>query len=538
MRNPRHIALFLFFAAALAGCAVGPNYRPPKVKLAPTFGELAQTTATDPKKQPSSANTNSPPAAAWWRLFNDPQLDQLIEQAVRENYDLRIATARVRQARAQRGIVAADLFPQINADAGYIDTRGSQNVTIPLSGAGGSSGGSGGTGKSGASAARSADPPASSSSSSGSGGSSSSGFGNQLTPFGKGGLPGVTTELYQAGFDANWELDIFGGTRRRVEAANADIAAAVENQRDVMITLLAEVARDYLELRGAQQRLAVGQRNLAAQRNILELTRSLRSAGLVTELDVTRAAAQVATTASTLPAFEAQIRQSIHALSTLVAKEPTALSASLAQSKPIPPVPPEVPVGLPSDLLRRRPDIRQAERRVAAATARIGSAKADLFPKFTLTGSMGLDSSSISHLFEWESRYFLINPNVVWPIFDAGRIASNIRLQKANAQESVLQYRSTILGALQEVEDSLILYSTEQSRRTSLFEALTQSQQSLELAREQYRNGLVDFLTVLDAQRNLLAAQDALVQSNQTVSTDLVALYKALGGGWEVFNRR
>ena len=209
------------------------------------------------------------------------------------------------------------------------------------------------------------------------------------------------------------------------------------------------------------------------------------------------------------------------------------MSAELSQAKPLPQVPAAIPVGLPSDLLRRRPDIRRAERRLAAATARVGSAKADLFPKFALTGSAGLDSSAMSHLLDWESRYFVVIPTAVWPLFDAGRIKSNISLQRANQQEALLQYHKAILAAMQEVEDALIAFSAQQARRAALTEALNQSTQSLEVAREQYRHGLVDFLGILDAQRNVLAAQDAVALSNQAVITGLVALYKALGGGWD-----
>jgi NodT family efflux transporter outer membrane factor (OMF) lipoprotein len=537
--------LFLAVAAVFAGCAVGPNYTTPKVKVEPGFGELGNTTGINPAAQPSRATGQAAPVAEWWRVFGDPQLDRLIDEAVRENYGLQIATARIRQARAQRGIAAADLFPDINANAGYNRARGSKNLVLPFgasaasSRSGGSSSSAGSTGKSrsgGTSADPPGDPPASGSvSSSGTGtAASSSASRPPIPPFGGGGLPGVTTELYQIGFDANWELDIFGGTRRRIEAATADLAASVESRRDVLVTLLAEVARNYLELRGTQERLAVARENLAAQRQTVELTRSMYKSGLTSELDVARAAAQAATTASTIPPLEAQVRQSIHALSTLLGKEPNTLSAELTQASPLPPVPPQVPVGLPSELLRRRPDIRQAERQIAAATARIGSAKADLYPKFAITGSVGLDSSSLSQLLNASSRYFLINPTVSWPLFDAGRIRSNIALQKANRQEALLQYRNSILSALREVEDALAAYTTQQARRTALAEALGQSRQALELAQDQYQHGLADFLTVLDAQRSVLAAQDTLAQSSQTVCTDLVALYKALGGGWTI----
>ncbi len=523
-KSGRAASLALWLAgAALAGCSVGPNYHRPDVEVGAHFGEL---------KAGASGGAEAPPTSDWWRSFKDPELDHLIAEALSENYDLRLAATRIREARYQRSIIAADLFPNIDADAGYLRARGSKNVILPLGGGGGSGDPPG-------------DPPtpgrgsASSSASTSSGASSSGGqvganpFASPLTPFGKGGLPGVTASLYQVGFDSNWELDVFGGTRRRLEAAAADLGAAVENWRDMTVTLLAEVARNYLELRGTQQRLDIARKNLAAENETLALTRSRARAGLTSQADVTRAAAEVALTTATIPPLEAAARRSIHSLSTLLAKEPTALNRELNEEKPLPIAPPEVPVGLPSELLRRRPDIRRAERQMAAATARVGSAQADLFPKFALTGSIGLDSTSTGNLFDWQSHYFLVSPTVTWRVFDAGRILSNLALQKANRQESLLQYRSTILTALREVEDALVAYATEHEHRAALAEALAQNQESFELVRQQYEHGLANFIEVLDAQRNVLTAEDQLAQSDQSIATDLVALYKALGGGWQ-----
>jgi multidrug efflux system outer membrane protein len=517
----------------LAGCTVGPNYQKPRVEVADHFGETNTNSSSSSNEGSSLVVSGSAPASAWWRTFRDPVLDQLVDQTLQGNLDLRIATERVRQARAQRQTVAAGWWPEIDAGAGYNRARGSKNVVLPL---GGGTGGTTGAGSGSAQPAAKPDPPGDPPSNGTQTGANPGS--NLLSPLGKGGLPGVTTELYQAGFDSIWELDVFGGTRRQVEAATADIGAAIENRRDILVTLLAEVARNYLDLRGAQRQEDVARENLGAQRQILELTRSMQRSGLVSELDVSRAASQVATTAATMPPFVAEVHRTIHALSTLMGREPNSLMAELENAKPAPTLPPEVPVGLPSDLIRRRPDVRRAESQFHAATARVGSAKADLFPKFSLTGSAGFDSSSIKHLFDWQSHYFLISPTVTWPIFEAGRIKANVRLQQAARQESLLQYRNTILAALREVEDSLIAYSTEQERRAALRESLEESRKTLEIARNQYQNGLVDFLTVLDAQRTALAAEQALTQSDQTVSTDRVALYKALGGGWTVEQTR
>jgi multidrug efflux system outer membrane protein len=522
MRAPIFIIIFAG-GIMVAGCAVGPNYKRPRIAVENHYAEL------------TPANTTNAPPAEWWKSFHDPELDQLIATALRQNFDLQIATERLRESRFQRNIVAADLFPQVDADAGYAITRGSSNVKLPLGGSssGGSSGSSSGSGSGGPAPVAHAQMQSSGGSSAGNGSVANNTFNNQLSPLGKGGLPGVTTELYQAGFDASWEIDVFGGKRRAVEAATAQIAAANEGRHDMMVTLLAEVARNYLDLRGTQRRLQIADDNLAAQKEILELTRSKRKAGLATGLEVTRAAAQTATTAADIPPLRARLKQLTHALSILLAEEPNALGAELEKMQPLPATPPEVPVGLPSQLVERRPDIRQAERDIAAANAQIGVARADLFPKFALVASTGLDSSQSQNLFDWGSRYFLLSPTVTWRIFDAGQILANINLQKANQEEAVLQYHSTILKALQEVEDALVAYATEQMHRADLNEAFNQDRQSLDLARQQYDYGLVDFLNVLDAERTVYAADDQLAQSNQTITTDLVALYKALGGGWK-----
>ena len=521
----RFVILFSVYSLLVVGCTVGPHYNKPTVSLAPSYSEWHFKIATNP------------PPAAWWKTFNDPELDRLINQAVQTNYDLQIAYSRVRQARFQRNIVAADLFPQVDGDAGYLRARGSKNVALPLGGSGGNGGGSSSRHavKSVRASKTQSDSQSQASSASGSQASAQNdaAFDNALTPFGKGGLPGTVTELYQVGFDANWEIDVFGSKRRQVEAATADIGAAEENHRQMALTIMAEVARDYFELRGTQERLAIARQNLAAQSNLLVLTESRVRAGLKPDIDAVRARAQVETTDATIPPLLAQIRRLSHALSILVGQDPQVLNDELSQSKLLPPTPPVVAVGLPSDLLERRPDIRAAERNIAAANARIGSAIADLFPKFALTASAGLDSTSPDHLLDWESRYFLISPTVTWRIFDAGRIMSNIKLQQAMTDEASLEYHSTILKALKEVEDALVTYAMDRERQAKLDAACQQNQLALELMQERYAHGLVTFLDVLDAERTALSSQDQLAQFTSASVTDVVALYKALGGGWK-----
>jgi outer membrane protein, multidrug efflux system len=510
--NRRRILMTLSLASvAVVGCEVGPNYKPPVVQVAPTFAEVAPTT------RPSVATTRPVQITQWWATFRDPELDSLISQAMAGNLTLAEAESRVRQARAQRGVTGSELFPQVNVGGGYQRARGSQNVTIPAGAFG-----IGGSGTPAEKKARPADqvdavPP-----------------GGPQSPLGNGGLPGVSTDLYQVGFDATWEIDVFGGQRRSIEAADADIQAAIEDQRSVLVSLLAEVARNYIELRGYQRQYEIARENLAAQQDTLRLTTSKFNAGFVTQLDVARQATQVATTAAVLPGLEAQIHSSMHTLGVLLGKDPDSLSKELSIDSPIPPVPPEIPVGLPSELLRRRPDVRRAERKIAAATARVGEATADLFPKFSITGALGLDSTKPKHILDWSSRYWALSPGISWPIFDAGRVRANINVTNEVQRQALDDYQQTVLTALKDVEDSLSSYQTEQVRRAALADAVTAAHQAVELAKQQYEQGVVDFLTVLDSERAEFATEDSLAQSDRDISTDLVSLYKALGGGWEV----
>jgi NodT family efflux transporter outer membrane factor (OMF) lipoprotein len=517
MRYRKKLALSLMGLLLASGCEVGPDYKAPEVTVRPAFAEAAST-------QPSAGDLA---ALKWWEAFGDAELNSLISRAMESNLDMQEAESRLRQARAQRGVVGADLWPTANVSAGYQNGRGSKNVVIPQGAFGFASPT---TARPIATPAlvRAAGTPATVSAPS----LPDSAAG--LNPLGQGGLPGVETQLYQGGFDASWELDIFGGNRRAVEAADAVTGATIEDRRDILLSLEAEVARNYVELRLAQRQLQIAADNLHDQQETLKLTQSRYRAGFVTDLDVARQAAQVAATAATLPAFEAEVRHSIHQMGILLGEDPDALTDELEAGAPIPPAPPAVPVGLPVELVRRRPDIRRAERELAAASARIGVATADLYPKFSLTGSFGVDSSNLNNLVEWNSRYFAINPGVSWPIFDAGRIRSNIAVQKELARQAALDYQQTVLMALGEVEDALANYRLEQIRRRALADSVEASQQAVDLARQQYQRGVIDFLAVLDAQRDLFEAQTVLAESDGAVSTDLVAIYKALGGGWEM----
>jgi NodT family efflux transporter outer membrane factor (OMF) lipoprotein len=420
----------------------------------------------------------------WWATLNDPVLDRLIDRAVESNLDLKLATARLREARARRAVAAGGRFPQVDARAGYKHERISGN-SLPFA-------------------------------------SVESG----TLPF--------EWNLYQLGFDANWELDVFGGVRRSVEAADADLAASSEDRHDVLLSVMAEVARNYVELRGLQREMDVAQANLKVQRETVEVTRDQRRQGVATQLDVARAAAQASGTEAQIPALQNQQWQAIHRIALLLGREPNALARELSAAAPIPLPPGRVPVGLPSDLLRRRPDIRRAERQIAAATARVGVAVADLFPRFSLVGGAGVESSFTNSLFDWGSRTFYIGPSVRWPIFDAGRLRAIVKVRNAQQEQALIGYQQTVLGALREVEDAIVALTTEQQRAKSLSDRVDSTAEAAQIAGDQYRQGLTDFLTVLDAQRSLYAAQDELARSQQAVTTDLIALYKALGGGWEI----
>jgi len=458
------------FLALASGCAVGPNYQPPQAG-APRQWSLPL----------AGGETNSPAALAdWWKNFGDTNLDSLMVTAVSSNLDLRIAEAHVREARAERDVAAGGLWPSLGSSASYSRNRWGQNSFPPL-------------------------PP---------------------------GTP-LDYNLYNAGFDAAWELNVFGGNRRAVEAAGAEIGAAEYGRRDVLVSLLAEVARNYIEARGYQQRLAIARQNIRVQNEILDLTSNRFQNGLSSDLDVQQATALLNNTEAQVPSLETGFKQSVYALAVLLGQPPGALMDEMSAENPIPAAPPAVPVGLPSDLLQRRPDVQRAERDLAAATARIGVATADLFPKFSLTGTIGLESESSGNWFDYASRYWSAGPTLQWDIFEAGRIRANVRVQNARQEQALDSFQQTVLIALEDAENALTAYAKEQVRRESLARAVQADGQALDLSNQLYKSGLADFLNVLDSERSLDKAQDALIQSDQTISLDLVQLYKSLGGGWQ-----
>lgn len=479
MKYGNRFAVSLTLALGAIGCEVGPNYRPPKPDVP---GKFAITTR--PTTSPASVpDAEQKPWVNWWTKFNDEKLNSLVSRSLAANHDLKIAAARVREARAIERVAQSKLYPTIDLGAAFFETHGD-----------------------------------------------SAGFG---APWG---LPGITSSFYHLGFDATYEVDLFGGVRRSIEAARTGAEATEDERRGVQVTLLGEVAREYIALRALQTRLDIARQNLSDQRRTLAIVQKRFDSGLAPNFDLVRASAQVDATESSIPPLEAGILQTIYSLSVLLGQDPPALTSELLAAAPIPPVPPQVPVGLPSELLKRRPDVMEAERLVAAATAEQGVATSDLFPHLVLDGAAGVESRKASELFDQHnpsSGFYAAGPAASWTIFDGGRRKANLDRSKAQVAAAINAYEATILRALQDVDSALVAYAHDQARRDSLATLVAENQHAVKIAQSEYSNGIIDLLDVLEVQRNLYTSQDALAQSTQTVSTDLVALYKALGGGWE-----
>lgn len=480
MRAFGFAGLFGALAAALAACTVGPDYRQPEIATPAAFAEAAGADRT--AISPADADLS-----AWWTQFNDPRLTSLVARALAGSPTLEQARSRVREARLKEIERGAAEYPRLSASGNAAAIR--SNRPSPSRTAGG--------------------PPP-----------------TGLT------IPS-SLNFYSAGFDASWEVDVFGGTRRAVEGAKADTAASLWARRDGEVSLAAEVANDYLTLRALQARHAIGQAELERQRDLFTLVQARRRAGFVTGLDVNQQATEVATAASQLPQLDAEAKAQIHALGVLIGETPEALTAELAPTgAAIPPPPPTLPVGLPSELLRRRPDIREAERRLAASNAQIGVATAALYPKLNLYLLPSFASMSLGDLFSSQSLTAVGLGTLSQPIFDAGRSRAAVGAAREENRQALLAYQIAVLAALRDVEDALIRYRSAESRRESLSAAVDAAQGSLTIAEDQYRTGFVTFINVLQAQNALLNARDQLTQSRAQVASDLVAIYKALGGGW------
>lgn len=489
-------------ALLLAGCTVGPNFTRPDSKLPAAWcGDQCQAKPAVP-----SQTTPAPITTAWWTSFNDPELVKLEERVADANLDLKVASLRLAESRAERSITAADQYPTVNGNASAVRERASANGVTSVAGALTQS----------TSAATAAN-----------------GTGAGVATFPSSGKGSAPFNLFQAGFDASWELDLWGRVRREVEAADATVDAQADARRDLLMSTMAEVARDYIQLRGMQTDYTITLDNLKAAEDAERVTRERQANGFATALDVAEASSQVSAEKALLPQLAQQEDETINRLSFLLGLAPGALRAELAQTRPVPPTPPVVPVGIPSELARRRPDIREAEASLHQATAEIGVAKADFYPSITLSGSGSLQALQFSKLGDWGSRQFSIGPSISLPIFEGGRLKATLNLRKEQQQEAAVNYQRTVLSAWHEIDNALTQYSAQQLRHDQLQAEVQDNQRALHLAQVQYTAGTGSFLQVLDAERRLLSSQQDLTDNTTQISTTLVSLYKALGGGWE-----
>jgi len=478
----------LFIGLFLSGCfKVGPDYKRPPVAVSEAWLD-----ASDQRVKVEATQFRN-----WWRVFNDPVLDRLIDRAYKENLSLRIAGVRVLEARAQLGIAVGQLFPQTQQVSGSLQynrpsEQSGQVVSL-----------------------------------------------ESVSRFPSTSSPSVSYWQSQIGLGANWEIDFWGKFRRAVESGNASWLASIANYDNALVSLTAGAANSYIQIRTLEKRIAIARENVETQKESLKIAEARYQYGTASQLDVDQAKTVLYNTEASIPPLEAQLRQAKDALSVLLGLPPSHLADELAGSSDIPVSPTQVIVGIPADLLRRRPDIRNAELQAAAQCAQIGVAKADLYPAFSLTGSFGVLSTdigkvSLSDMFKWSSRNIQAGPTLQWNILNYGQITNNVRVQDARFQELLMTYQNAVLTAQQEVEDNLIAFLKAQDQAGSLAQSAKAARGALDLAIQQYREGIVDFTTVLVAQQSLLSVQDNLATTLGNIGNNLVGVYKALGGGWEI----
>jgi NodT family efflux transporter outer membrane factor (OMF) lipoprotein len=468
----------LIFSALATGCVkVGPDYAQPSVDTAANWLD-----AQDPRLK-----TNAVELRNWWKVFNDPVLDRLIDAAYRQNLPLRVAGVRVLEARAQLGIVVGELYPQVQQAFGAL----------------------------------------------------------QYNRLSERAVQGSFSRIFnytesQIGLTASWELDFWGRFRRAVESADYTLLASLADYDNTLVSLTADVALSYILIRTAEKRLDIARRNVETQQESLRIAEARFRGGTTSQRDVEQARTVLASTEATIPALEITLRQSTNALSVLLGMPPKDLTEWLGGGPSgIPVAPPVVAVGIPAELLRRRPDIRLAELQAAAQSAQIGVAKADLYPAFSLTGQFGFLAAdvgkvSLSDMFDWRSRFGSVGPTVRWNILNYGQITNRVRVEDARLQELLIQYQNAVLTAQREVEDNLIAFLKSEDRARFLAESTEAALRSLDLAVLQYRQGITDFTTVLTAQQALLNEQDNLANTLGDIARSLVGVYRALGGGWEI----
>lgn len=461
--------------AGLAGCMVGPDYQRPSVAVPERWNE-----------SPHPSDSTKPSSTPWWQDSGDNELGSLIERALKNNLDLQMAEHRIREARSLVQIDDSALWPTVNATAST--ARGQQSAHAP-----------------------------------------------GVSPFAQGGDFGsgnALQNLFQAGFDASWELDLFGGTRRSLEATRADAQGVVFDRDAIALSLTAEMARAYVDLRSAQAQLAIARQNASTQREAWDMAHSRFVGGLATDEELAAAEAQFHRVEAASSPWEDQCTRAIHRLGVLIGASPESLVAELSTAQPLGTAPAVNDAGLPSDLLRRRPDIQRAERQVAAATARIGVATADLYPKFSLGGSVGLASFTSSNFFSPDSTIWALGPSMSWPIFRAGEVRATIAIRDQQAQEALLAYRQSILVALEDVENALAAQRHDQQHHDALTATLASSEQVAERAQSRYQGGLADYRTVLGQRQQVIQDQQELELSTASLWRDWIALHKALGGSW------
>jgi NodT family efflux transporter outer membrane factor (OMF) lipoprotein len=477
--RPASLTILAAGLAMLAGCTVGPNYRRPATPVPPGFAEPHGATPIGDSE-----------LASWWRRFGDPELDKLVNRALAQNLDVETAAARIREARAREAVAGTAGLPEVNASDSASRERISEHA-IPI-------------------------PP-------------TGGSGGQPGQFG---LPGSEFNTFRVGFDASWEIDLFGKTRRSVEAARGRTAAAVWDRRDIQVTTAAEVANAYLTLRTLQQRIAIAEAEVERQQRSEQLVRARVRGGLVTGQDLEQQRSQLSAAMAAIPPLRAEADEEIHALGVLTGDTPEALTADLTPPAALPSALPAIQPGIPSDLLRRRPDIRAAERKLAASTADIGVATADLYPRFSLTAAPALVSTALATLLEWGSRNYSTAATLTWPIFNGGRTRGNIAVANALQEQALINYRKAILVALQDVEDALAQVDNERRRSANIEHALATATRAENIAQARHRGGLVTYSDVLQAQASRISLQSQLIESRGAQARDTVALFKALGGGW------
>lgn len=494
-------------ALALTACTVGPNYTPPKPPAIANWNDRSARIT-----QTVSERTNPDPR--WWNRFGDPLLTELMQKAIAGNLDLQQAVYRIVEAQQGEVTARAAGLPTVNGTGSYMrEQLGLHGLLL-------SEGAYGQLNTLANSAALNTISP-------GAGKQISTALGGALNQFNQ------PVNLFSYGLSSSWELDLFGRVRRSEEQAGAQTQAQIEATNDALVMLEGQVAQAYVQLRGAQALAASQQENVRTSRAALELTQKRQREGLTTDLDVEQARTQLADTEYQLPGYEKQLQQAMNRLSVLTGRPPGALDAMLGPSAPLPRMPAMIGIGVPSTLARRRPDIRQAEAQLHAATANVGVATANFYPDISLTGSFGLRALDASYLTNWASSFYSFGPSISLPIFQGGRLTANLRLARAQQAQAALAYRGTVLNALREVEDALVAYRTDRAGRDKLAEAVRDGQMTLYLARDSYSHGLSDFIQVLDAERTLIGSRQQLVQADMMLTGDVVTLYGTLGGGWQ-----